>query len=68
MNLILIVPNPMECSIIQEMVNNVTYPTSEQQAMLMKSVIIYKYLHFQSKPLMNLKIFETVNSLMNDIN
>ena len=25
------------------------------------------YLHFQSKPLMNLKIFATVHSLMNDI-
>ena len=25
------------------------------------------YLHFQSKPLINLKIFATVHSLMNDI-
>ena len=33
-----------------------------------KEIFTLKYLHFKIKPLMNLQIFATVNSLMKDIN
>ena len=51
-----------------ECINAQGFPVTNMKICFVLEKCIKQYLHFRSKPLLNLKIFATVHSLMNDIN